>query len=103
MPKVVNSNILPSGTLREPFGVLVETGLKLEHGKYQACTVSTYDFSTLYASLPHILIKSKLIHLNEMTFAREKKLFLVFNTKCAFFTNDTVEHYKIWTCHDVCK
>ena len=46
---------------------------KLKHMKYQACTISTYDFSTLYTTLPHILIKSKLTHLIEETFVREKK------------------------------
>ena len=30
MPKVVNSQMLPSGTLREPFGVLVETRLNVK-------------------------------------------------------------------------
>ena len=47
---------------------------KLEQRKYQACNISTYDFSTLYTTLPHNLIKTKLIHLIENTFAREKKI-----------------------------
>ena len=35
---------------------------------YQATSFSTYDFSTLYATLPHNLIKEKLIYLIERTF-----------------------------------
>ena len=33
-------------------------------------SLSTYDFSTLYTSLPHNLIKDKLIDLIERTFQR---------------------------------
>ena len=71
--------------------------------KYQACHISTYDFSTLYTTLPHNLIKTKLTQLIEKTFAREKKLFLACNTDRAFFTNDPVKNYTMWTCSDVCK
>ena len=71
--------------------------------KYQACTISTYDFSTLYTTLPHILIQSKLTHLIEKRFARENKLFLACNTERGFFTNDTVKYYTMLTCLDVCK
>ena len=75
---------------------------KLHNRKYQACTISTYDFSTLYTTLPHNLIKIKLTQLIEKTFARENKLFLACNAERAFFTNDTVKHYTMWTCPDVC-
>ena len=74
---------------------------KLKHMRYQARIISTYDFSTLYTT--HILIKSKLTHLIEKAFARENKLFITCNVERAFFTNDTVKHYTMWTCLDVCK
>ena len=61
---------------------------KLEQRKYQACTISTYDFSTLYTTLPHNLIKVKLTQLIEKTFARENELFLACNADRAFFTNE---------------
>ena len=57
--------------------------------------VSTYDFSTLYTTLPHALIKSKLVSLIEKTFAREKCLYLALNTKTAFFTNQILDNYII--------
>ena len=38
---------------------------------FQASTISKYDFSTLYTSLPHNLIKKQLVDLIENTFRRE--------------------------------
>ena len=61
------------------------------------------DFSTLYTTLPHNLIKVKLTQLIEKTFARENKLFLACNAERAFLTNDTFKHYMMSTCPDVCK
>ena len=45
---------------------------KLKSKGFKASTLSTYDFSTLYTTLPHHLIKDKLIDLIEHTFSREK-------------------------------
>ena len=50
--------------------------------------VSTYDFSTLYTSLPQNLIKDKLIDLIERTFNREGSPYLAINDKIAFFTSE---------------
>ena len=38
---------------------------------FRATSLSTYDFSTLYTTLPHNLIKEKLINFIEWTFKRE--------------------------------
>ena len=46
--------------------------------------MSTYDFSTLYTTLPHNLIKEKLTELIEQTFNREGSLYLACNDKSAF-------------------
>ena len=55
--------------------------------------LSTYDFSTLYTTLPHDLIKSKLTGLIEKTFAREKAHFWLVVTEMPFlqtrFTTNT--------------
>jgi hypothetical protein len=75
---------------------------KIENKKYKVSQVSTYDFSTLYTTLPHALIKSKLVSLIEKTFAREKCLYLALNTKTAFFTNQILDNYIIWTGLDFC-
>ena len=45
---------------------------KLKDLGYQATSLSTYDFSTLYTTLPHNLIKEKLIDLIERTFYKKE-------------------------------
>ena len=40
---------------------------KLKARDFNATSLSTYDFSTLYTTLPHNLIKDKLIDLIERT------------------------------------
>ena len=44
---------------------------KLKARDFNATSLSTYDFSTLFNSLPHNLIKDKLIDLVDRTFQRE--------------------------------
>ena len=76
---------------------------KLQHKGFQAKQLSTYDFSTLYTTLPHNLIKIKLVQLIEKTFAREQMPFLACNYEKAFFTSEILKNYTMWTCCDVCK
>ena len=66
--------------------------------------MSTYDFSTLYTTLPHNLIKEKRIDLIERTFyKKEGKLYLACNDKNAFFTSkDHYKGYHLWSCQNVC-
>ena len=49
---------------------------KLKSRGFRATSLSTYDFSTLYTTLPHNLIKEKLINLIEWTFKREGSPYL---------------------------
>ena len=46
---------------------------KLKCRWFHATSLSTYDFSTLYTTLPHNLIKEKLLDLIEWTFKRALK------------------------------
>ena len=66
--------------------------------------MSTDDFSTLYTTLPHNLIKEKLLNLIERTFYnKEGKLCLACNDKKAFFTSaDHIRGYHLWYCHNEC-
>ena len=68
--------------------------------------MSTYDFSTLYTTLPHNRIKEKLLDLTERTFyKKEDKLCLACNDKNfkAFFTSaDHYRGYHLWSCQNVC-
>ena len=77
---------------------------KLKDIGYQATSLSTYDFSTLYTTLPHNLIKEKLLDLIERTFyEKEGKLYLACNDKKAFFTSaDHYKGYHLWSCQNVC-
>ena len=54
---------------------------------FQASKLSTYDFSTLYTTLPHHLITDKLIDLIDRTFIRENTLYLAGNEECALFSS----------------
>ena len=64
--------------------------------------MSTYDFSTLYTTLPHNLIKEKLKESIEQTFNREGSLYLACNDKNAFFTSEQPKRYKLWSCQKMC-
>ena len=65
---------------------------------FLASGLSTYDFSTLYTTLPHNLIKEKLTELIEQTFNRKGSLYLACNDKNAFFTSEQPKRYKLWSC-----
>ena len=52
---------------------------KLKSRGFRATSVSTYDFSTLYTTLPHNLIKEKLIKLIGWTSKREGSSYIACN------------------------
>ena len=66
--------------------------------------MSTNDFSTLYTTLNHNLIKEKLLDLIERTFYKKgDKLYLACNDKKTFFTSaDHYIGYHLWSCQNVC-
>ena len=51
---------------------------KLKCRGFRVTSLSTYDFSTLYTTLPHNLIKEKLLDLIEWTFKRALKTMVHF-------------------------
>ena len=63
--------------------------------------LSTYNFSTLYNTLPHNLIKDKLIDLIERSFHREGSSYLACNDRNAFFTSEKSKKYHTWFCQNV--
>ena len=75
---------------------------KFKSKNFQASKLSTYDFSTLYTTLPHHLIKDKLIDLINRTFIRENTQYFACNEECAFFTSDVYNNHNIWSCQKVC-
>ena len=63
---------------------------KLKAREFRATGLSAYDFSTLYTTSPHNLIKEKLLDLIERVIKREETLqYLACNDKKAFFFNST--------------
>ena len=65
---------------------------KLKARDFNATSLSTYDFSTLYTTLPHNLIKDKLIDLIERTFQREGSLILHVMTKMHFLLQKNLKN-----------
>ena len=61
------------------------------------------DFSTLSTTLPHNLIKEKLINLIVWTFKREGSPYIACNERQAFFTSGDTKQYKFWSCQNVCE
>ena len=74
---------------------------KLKSRGFRATSLSTYDFSTLYTTLPHNLIKENIINLFEWTFEREGSPYIACNEKQAFFTSGDTKWYKLWFCQNV--
>ena len=79
---------------------------KLKSRGFHATSMSTYDFSTLYTSLPHNLIKEKLVDLIERAIKQfcksEGTLYLACNDRKAFFTSTDHRGYTLWSCQNVC-
>ena len=69
---------------------------------YLASGLSTYDFSTLYTTLPHKLTKKKLTELIEQTFNRDGSLYLACNDKNALFTSEQPKLFKLWSHQKMC-
>ena len=63
---------------------------KLKTKGFRASSISTYDFSTLYTTLPHNLIRKQLVDLIENTFSCEEALYLACNVE-----------YDLWSCQKV--
>ena len=57
---------------------------KLRLRNFRGSQVSSFDFSTLYTSLPHDLIKAKVLSLVNWCFTRESKTYLCTSDKAGF-------------------
>ena len=81
------------GMVKKYFGLLTNSGEILNVFKsrcFLASSLTTYDFSTLYTTLPHNLIKEKLTELIEQTFYREDSLYLTCNDKNDFLLRNNL-------------
>ena len=59
--------------------------------------------SILYTSLPHDLIKAKVLSLVNWCFNRESKSYLCTSLKAGFFSNKKYDSYRCWSCAELCE
>ena len=71
--------------------------LPLRLRNFQGSQASPFDFSTLYTSLPHDLIKAKVLSLVKWCFDRESTAYLCTPAKAGFFPNKKYDSYASWT------
>ena len=69
---------------------------KLKSRGFRATSLSSYDFSILYTTLPNNLIKEKLINLIEWTFKREGSPYIACNERQAIFTSGDTKRYNLY-------
>ena len=76
---------------------------KLKSQGFRASSLPTYNFSTLYTTLPLNLIKDRLVDLIERTSQRVGSLYIACNDKNDFVTSDAVRNYNVWSCQKLCE
>ena len=69
--------------------LLVKHQINLKLGLSYASSLSTYDVYTLYTTLPHNLIKDKLIDLIDRTFQRESSPYLACDDRNTFLLQNS--------------
>ena len=75
----------------------------LEEKQLSLTHVSTWDFSTLYTSLPHARLKNQLHDLLERVFHTKGKNFIASNYFRTFWTNDRMSiRYTYFSCRELC-
>ena len=71
---------------------------KLRLRNFRGSEVSSFDFSTLYTSLPHDIININVLSLN-----RESKSYLCTSPKAGFVSNKKYDSYRCWSCAELCE
>ena len=60
-------------------------------------------FSTSYTTLPHDLIKDKLVDFIERLFEKEGTLYIACYGMHAILTSDAIRNYNLWSFQKVCE
>ena len=81
--------------------ISVEIFNQLKSKGFLASSLFAYDFSTHYTTVPHNLIKDKLIKLIKHTFNSDGSLYLACNEKHAFFTSEKPKRYNMLSCQKI--
>ena len=74
---------------------------KLKAKNFNATSLPTHAFSNLYTTLPHNLIKDKLMVLLKEP-SKEKTLLTLYVTTETRFSLGKAEKYHAWSCQNVC-
>ena len=64
-------------------------------------SINSFDFSTLYTTLPHDLIKKKLTNLIQWAFKKSDCEFICSNQFSTYFSNTKRKNSVNWTCFDI--
>ena len=76
---------------------------KLQTIKRPVTAIDSYDFSTLYTTLPHNLIKTQLGQLIKWSFKFSGLEFICCTKKQGFFSHKKYDNHCSWTCDDMIK
>jgi len=74
---------------------------KLQSVQVPFTTIDSYDFSTLYTSLPHTLIKEKFAYLINWSFKKSGSSYICCNKYNSFFSDKIYGKYTNWTSFDI--
>ena len=76
-------------------------------GVHKATSIQTFDFSTLYTSIPHDLLKSRMNNIINNAFKRKNGATRYTHIKVgrnkSYFTNDPLNDDNKYTASDICK
>ena len=71
--------------------------------QFQATFVTTWDFSTLYTSIPHEKLKHRIHELLEKTYAVRRKSFIATDNFRTFWTDKKKCNRYHFSCRDLCR
>ena len=74
---------------------------KIQTAEDTFISVDSFDFSTLYTTLPHNLIKEKLSYLIKWTFDKTGHTYICCSGFNSFFSDDKRDKYVNWTYIDM--
>ena len=76
-------------------------------GVHKATSIQTFDFSTLYTSIPHDLLKSRMNNIINNTFKHKngatRYTHIKFGRNKSYFTSDPLNGDNKYTANDICK
>ena len=71
--------------------------------QFQATSVTTWDFSTLYTSIPHEKLKHRIHELLEKTYVVRRKSFIATDNFRTFWTDEKKCNAYHFSCRDLCR